>query len=115
MTDCPYLIEHYPKSQPWRHATHGKRGWRVRTEGSLVIELRAHGAQPGPIDGIRLAVARGDQALALQLAEDRQRAVGEDQSFTGVAGDGGDVAAVVALMHDAAAFGEDVQRPLLGS
>ncbi len=81
----------------------------------MVVELRAHGAQPGPVDGIGLAVARGDQALALQLAEDGQRAVGQDHSITGVAGDGGDVPAVVALVHDAAAFGEDVQGPLLGS
>jgi hypothetical protein len=103
------------ESQPWRHATRGKRGRRARTDGLLVVELRAHGAQSRPVDRIRLAVARGDQALALQLAEDGQRAVGEDQSFTGVAGDGGDVAVGVALVHDATAFGEDVQGPLLGS
>ena len=45
----------------------------------------------------------------------QERAVGQDVPFAGMAFDGGDTAGVVADAYDVAAFGEDVQGPLLRS
>ena len=66
------------------------------------------------VDPVRPAVQGGDEALGLQLLEHRQGAVAEDETFAGIAIDVGNAAGSIAVMFDMAAFGEDVQRPLLG-
>ncbi|MBB1596127.1 hypothetical protein A9973_18805 [Achromobacter sp. UMC46] len=48
----------------------------------------------------------------LQLVEYAERAVGKQLAFSGIAFDRPDTAQSVALVRDAAAFCEDVRRPL---
>lgn len=81
--------------------------------GLLIVELRANGTEASLVDLVWLAVPGTDEAFAAQSLEDVERAIGQQKSVAGETIDGGDAAVFIATMHDAATFGEDVERPLL--
>ena len=81
----------------------------------LIVELRADGDAAALRDPIGAARPGFDEARPPQLVENRQVEAGKEHPFTCDAGDGRDFAAVAALVQNAAAKGQNVQRTLLVS
>jgi len=74
----------------------------------LIVELRANCAKAGSVDLVGLPILRTDKALASQLLKDVERAVRQQEAIAGIAIDRGNVAGLIAAVHNTTALGEDV-------
>lgn len=79
----------------------------------MIVELRANGAKAGLVYLVRLPILGTNEAFASQSLEDEERAVRQQKTVAGETIDSRNAAILIATMHDAATFGEDMESPLL--
>jgi hypothetical protein len=73
-----------------------------------IIQLGANVFQPAGVDAVRLTLHGFDQLFASEFFKDGERAVAEQQPFSGITLNGGDAARGVTGVDDASTFGENV-------